>query len=374
MNFAKSTNTPTGDAPRQSRPRPLPGPKPIRNPITLLLLWASKTDPRLLAVCSRWAMDTQIALGIFVFFTALLALGSARYTLSTVHASRSWALGIAISWSVFVFFLDREIVGSPDKKTAAVRPLLALLIGTLVAVPMELLVFQERVDQDLQRRYREDNKLQLDALHAAQSVSNQRRHELENTLAELRKQETDWGKVMDDELVGRPKSDRTGVSGNGPVFRNAADQQTAARLRAQEVRRDLDQLDRSMPDERQRQLQEYQREEIGRAGGIATRYEAMDRVIHSSDALHRLSWLIMLTFILMEMSAALLKLLTPHSDYQHLVAAEIRENVTRIDEISDRNYQRAMANPETPDSSVAEKFARGRYSPVSATTPLRTEP
>src|SRR4029077_12870119 len=98
----------------------------------------------------------------------------------------------------------REIVGSPDEKTADVRPLLALLIGTLVAVPMELLVFQERVDQDLQRKYREDNNQQLDALRAAQSVSDQRRHELENTLAELRKQETDWGKVMDDELVGRP--------------------------------------------------------------------------------------------------------------------------------------------------------------------------
>ena len=51
----------------------------------------------------------------------------------------------------------------------------------------------------------------------------------------------------------------------------------------------------------------------------------MDKVIHSSDSLYRLSWLITLTLILIEMTPALMKLLTPHVDYHHLVSAEIRE-------------------------------------------------
>ena len=98
------------------------------------------------------------------------------------------------------------------------------------------------------------------------------------------------------------------------------------------------------------------------------RYEALDRVVHSSDPLWRLSWLITLTLILIEMTPALLKLLTPHADYHHLANAEIRENVARIDEISDRNYRLAMENPEIPRLSVAEKFTIVRYTPISNTT------
>src|SRR2546426_1095565 len=217
-----------------STQRPLPVPVPIRNPISLVLLWASKTDPRLLAVCSRWAIATQAALGVFVLFTAVLALGAAYYTLSTLHAPSRWALSIAIGWSIFIGFLDREIVGSLDKTTAAVRPLLALFVGTLVAIPVELWVFQERIDQYLQQQYRQDNKQQLDQLAASQSQLEQRRADLMGTLTDLRKQESDWGRVMDDELVGRPKAGRTGLRGSGPVFQNAQTQQSAVRERIQE--------------------------------------------------------------------------------------------------------------------------------------------
>ena len=80
-----------------------------------------------------------------------------------------------------------------------------------------------------------------------------------------------------------------------------------------------------------------------------------------------LSWVVTLTLIFMDMTPALLKLLTPHSDYNHLVKAEIRENRARIDELGDRNYRLAMENPEIPELSVSEKFTRVRYSPVSNT-------
>ena len=95
---------------------------------------------------------------------------------------------------------------------------------------------------------------------------------------------------------------------------------------------------------------------------FVTRYEGLDRVVHSSTPLFRLSWLITLAMILIEMTPAILKLLTPHADYHHLASAEIRENVARIDEISDRNYRLAIERPESPELSVSEKFAIVRFS------------
>lgn len=81
MNPAFSSSTKTKPGPK----RPYRVPVPIRNPITLVLLWASKSDPRLVAVCSRWARSTQVAFGIFVLFTSVLALTAAYYTLSTFN-------------------------------------------------------------------------------------------------------------------------------------------------------------------------------------------------------------------------------------------------------------------------------------------------
>ena len=345
--------------------RPAPVPAPIRNPVSLVLLRASKTDPRLLSLCSRWAMSTQTAFGVFVFFTAALALGGSYYTLSTLNTPSSQALGIAVGWATFVFFLDREIVGGLDKTSAVVRPFLALFLGTIVAIPIELRVFEQRIDQDLQRQYRLDNKEQFDALREGQAKLEARRAGLQSALTELRKQDAEWAKVMDDELVGRPKSGRTGVRGAGPVFENAKSQQSDVRQRIQEATHDLEQFDRTTPSERERIDGQFKREELSKVLDFVTRYEALDRVVHSSDALYRLSWVVTLTLILIEMTPALLKLLTPHVDYHHLVKAEIRENIARIDEISDRNYRLAMEYPDVPELSVSEKFIVVRYSAVA---------
>jgi len=336
-----------------------------RNPLTRALLWASKTNPHLVALCSGWAIATQIAFGVFVVFSALSAFGSMYYTLSTLNAPSSLVRWIALVWSIFILFLEREIAGGLDRTTAMIRPFLALFIGTLVAVPLELWVFENRIDQELQRQYRSENQVQIAKLSALEAELDQRHAAMEATLADLRKQEADWGKILDSEAVGRPGPGRTGIPGAGPVFRNAQAQQADVQRRIEEVRRDLEQYDRSLPEERQRLEAQFHREEVGKITDFVTRYEGLDKVVHSSNALFRLSWLITLALIFIDMTVALLKLLTPHSDYHHLVSAEIRENVTRIDEISERNYRLAMQDPEVPRASVAEKFAKVRYSPVT---------
>src|ERR1035438_2202048 len=171
-------HTHTNRAADTQRPRPVP--RPIRNPLALFLLAASKTDSRLVSVCSRWALSTQVVMGVFVCFTALLAFGAAYYTLSTLHVSGPWVLWIAVLYSLFIGTLDREIVGGLDKTTALVRPILSLFIGTIIAIPIELWVFQGRIDRDLQRQYRLDNKEPFDQLKSAEEKLDRRRAELQS--------------------------------------------------------------------------------------------------------------------------------------------------------------------------------------------------
>jgi len=351
--------------------RPLPPPVPIRNPLTLALFWASKTDPRLAAVCSRFAQATQGALGFFVLISASMAFLAAFCTLSTVSVvSGSSIRWIALGYAAFILACDREIVGSLDRTAAVVRPVLALLISAILTIPLELAIFQPRVDQELERQYRYDNKHQIEGLHSALAKLDVRRSDLERSITDLQGQEREWAGILDSEAVGRPGTGRTGVQGIGPAFRNAQAQQESVRERIREVRRDLERLDRSLPAERQRLEAQFRQEEIRTTKDFASRYEALGKVIHSSDALYTLSWILWAALAAIEMMGAVLKLFSPGNDYLHLVKAEIRENCARIDELSDRNYRLAMENPEIPRLSVAEKFTIVRYTPIPPSTPF----
>src|SRR5262249_1244263 len=147
----------------------------VRNPIVRMLYWLSKTDGRLISICTHWARTTQAALGFFVLFTTALAFGAAFYTIRTLGVPAAWPVWIGGAWALFVLFLDREIVGGLGKTTAIVRPLLALVIGTIIAVPIELWIFQGRIDQQLTNQYRYANRDQLNNLQAKEAQMEQNR-------------------------------------------------------------------------------------------------------------------------------------------------------------------------------------------------------
>jgi len=303
-------------------------------------------------------------MGLFVAFTAVIAFGSMYYLASTFQAPPALVPWIAAGYAIWVGALDREIAGSLDRTTAVVRPFLALFIATLVTIPIELGLFQQRVDQRLQQQYRINNKEQFDELRQRESVLEKRRSDLTATVDDLRKQESEWAKVLDAEAVGRTGIGRTGLAGDGPAFRNAQSQQASVRQRIQEARQDMDRLERSIPEEQRRQDAQFKREEVTLVTDFPSRYEALDKVIHESDPLYRLSWIIWAALTLIECCPALLKILTPHSDYHHLVQAEMRENTARTDELGERNFRLAVENPETPRLSVSEKLSIVKHTPI----------
>src|SRR5260370_36500253 len=98
-----------------------------------------------------------------------------------------------------------------------------------------------------------------------------RRRDLQAAFDGLRRQESDWGRVMDAELVGRRVGGRTGYGGSGSVFRNAGAQQAIVRQRIQEVRQDIDRLDQSIPSEQAQMEKQFRREEIGKITNFVTR-------------------------------------------------------------------------------------------------------
>ena len=335
--------------------------RPTRNPVVMALHWASKTDPAIIPLCGWWTRQTQAALGFFVLFTAMLALCSGTYTLTTLNVPPPANVALGVLWGVFIFYIDREIVGALDKRMALVRPVLSLFIGVLVAVPVELWVFQDWVDQEIDRVYRTDNNEASQKLGDGQKEIIQRRRALQDRYESLLAEDKKWGDVMDSELVGRAGNRRTGIPGQGPVFNNAASQQARVRRLIAESRRDLDSFNQANEADQARLEKQFSRQEVRKVTSFVVRCEALHRVTSASWPLFWMSWAVTLFFIVIEMTPALMKILTTSADYQHIVAAEMKENIVRIDEIAERNLQIAIKNPTEPEPSVVEKFAFVRF-------------
>jgi hypothetical protein len=128
-----------------------------------LLYRLSKTDRIIVSRCNEETRIHQRSLGLFVLLTALFAFASGYYALTTVFGtwdamSMQYQLSIkqnltvflcATLYAVMIGSIDREIVAAKNKWAAALRIPLALAIGVVIAVPIELKILENKINQQI---------------------------------------------------------------------------------------------------------------------------------------------------------------------------------------------------------------------------------
>ena len=305
------------------------------NPVSGLFLWASKTDRRILRMCAPWTQMTHISRGFFVVETALFAAGAAYYTLITsVSSNGTAAFVIALLWGAMILMIDRELVGAWSRKSLWVRVLLAAVIGTTVAIPAEMRVLQGRIDQQIVREQQGENAALITRYHAQQDQLNQRQQQLQAQIADFRNQSALASRNKEAESVGAViAGETTGIKGEGPAYRAADDRIRELQQQMEAASAEL----KSVEADRARIAGELKQEEVGAVYDFPSRYEALSKATDSSKPLWRLAWLITLVFIGIDMVPVLMKAMSPVTDYDHLLAAQVKENIHRARLIAEHN-------------------------------------
>jgi len=124
-----------------------------------ILYFLSKTDTDVLNHCGQNAKNTRMSLGAFVFFTGFFAFISGTYAISTVFLNENQNVSIiatifcgllGLVYSMMIISFDREIVAVTNTWAALIRLPLAILIGIVVAFPLEMKLLEGRIDKQLQ--------------------------------------------------------------------------------------------------------------------------------------------------------------------------------------------------------------------------------
>lgn len=155
-------------------------------PIQRFFILCSGANREIIYQCpTEW--NKYAGIGATIFFTGLLASLSGGYALYTIFRGSPYALTYAfafgILWGFVILNLDRFIVSSIKKEGnlrkellySLPRFILAIIISVVIAKPLEVKIFESRIEQQIledKRKKLEDEKLSIDKLNDITALDN----------------------------------------------------------------------------------------------------------------------------------------------------------------------------------------------------------
>jgi len=148
------------------------------NKVTQFFWWCSGIHQATLAKYPA-EHNKYVGIGATIFFTGLFAALSGGYALYFVFSGAAfsvvYALLFGLLWGLAIFNMDRYIVSSINKNASGFRQflqatpriLLAVLIGIVIARPLELKVFDKEIREQLRTTYLDRQRAHIDTLNKA---------------------------------------------------------------------------------------------------------------------------------------------------------------------------------------------------------------
>ena len=327
----------------------------IINPFTRFFLWAAKTDRRILRLCTIWTQKTHVARGFFVLATSLLAFVAMDYALSTTGRTTRIALPLSLLWASVIFMFDRELVGHWSRRSLWTRFILSIFLGATIAVPLVMSLMQGRIDQQIERDYAANNKDEISRLKSRQQEADKHQADLQNQLAELRSQAQEAGRNREAEVVGRVIAGQTtGIVGEGPAYKAANERLAFINAQEKEIQEELSRIS----DDRARIATDYKNQEIKPVYDFPSRFEALDRATPFLSPMWKVYWAITLLLIAFDTMPVLMKLFSPVTDYDQLLAFLVNENNHRAGKIAEYNEGVISTDYLSPKPTTVELFER----------------
>lgn len=322
------------------------------NGLQRFVWWIACTDEEAILLCSPVTRFYQTTAGVMILITGVLAFISGSYAIFQVVRNELAAFLIGSIYALAIISIDRYIVSARGSSIGWVRLPLAVLIGFVIAVPLELRLLQERINKELARQQRSENQGALDRRNQRRDALHTRITKLEQDTADQRVEIAKWGSSMEAEVVGRVRTGRSGIAGEGPAYRAAHAQKQLHEGLLRKAEAELERLRGQEAQNLQQIDKEYDRSVIQQSYDLLARYEAL----HAIEAQHpealRMGWAITLLLVVIELFPALIKLTTPYTAYTALVEAREREDIQRVHSFANHNLRNLPLDPDDAELAV----------------------
>mgnify|MGYP006423318771 CR=1 FL=1 len=312
-----------------------------------LLLWFAVTDRDVAkdARLTDWARKRQSVLGTSVLLTGCFAFLSGSYALYITFDTWYVAAPVGIAYAAFIVTIDRMIVSSTNWWSAAVRLPLAIGIGIVVAVPLEIRLAETRIQSEVEEETRATNeRIRTEELQNSRVPT--LKAQLENTEQELeaqREEAREAARKAQCELAGSALPGCSGRPGAGPAYDNAKERERIAREQAQALSKELTQMRtdyREALDRVEERTDEKSREANTDFVGM---YEELQQMKQDSRAIWQAAWGIKMLFILLEITPALLKMFMDKTAYDAALVANREVSISEFNQWANQRIAQIKA-------------------------------
>lgn len=353
-------------------------------------LWASGAELEILKQAPTDA-NKYFGIGGTIIFTALMASFAGGYAIFTTFNSTSLAIFFGLFWGALIFNLDRYIVSTfgvgDGKKTisrqelieGAPRLLMAIVLGFVIATPLELKLFEKSINEQIEQNVRIErqklkneasaendplvinwnskiNKLEQDNINFQSVIDS--KYKFYNRADQDQQDEWNTGKFSGkpgkgelwDEL--KAKADRAHddyekyeLDYSNKIANNTKEIQRLTELINTQISSNLNESEKS-------------KRVIEQNKGLLVRLEALSQITERHSTLLFAKWLITILFIFIEIAPILFKMMTERGTYddildrikheakvkQLLLQSNINEEInTAVKVHADKNSQKLNA-------------------------------
>jgi hypothetical protein len=311
-----------------------------------LLYFFSKTDPGIISHCPESTKNIHATFGFFVLMTGIMAFISGSYAISNMFIHEDPATGqpamIKHGWlyafilgsiyASFIMAIDREIVSASSKWAAIFRIPLAVVISLVVSIPVELQIFEGKINRHLIKQHQDDNDVLKNKL-----VDRNRITQLEGDIkkTESLKQgaidkRDNWAEAIEAEVVGRVKAGRTGKAGRGPAYAEALMNKNLQETMIGKYNDELTTKKEELVAAKKKNETEFENERVAQSFDLLSKYIAL-KEIKKEDTTGSATGMglgVTLLFCLFELIPSIMKILTPPTEYDVLLDKRRRLNIS----------------------------------------------
>lgn len=335
------------------------------NSIQKLLIWSAGADQEILSQEScRTERYKYESIGTTVILTAIMAFCSGGYALFTVFGSLTISISLGFIWGSIIFNLDRFFIltASQNKSSsklqfwvgAATRLSIAILLGFIVAKPLELRLFESEINQKIsqQRREREREESRKDQDTPDVKRINKINEEIDNLTREKNQASDALQKARIDAIEEIEGKGVTGKPGVGTIAKERQKNVetieksvTFLDSRIQDLLKEKNNLikQQSILSVKTPQKKEWQE------GSLLDRISALEALSKDDPAIAITNKLITLLLIIIEIAPVLVKILSKEGLYEKLLEKEI------IDRMNQENLGK-MAEKELSKMKELKNF------------------
>ena len=274
-----------------------------------------------------------------ILFTAIMAMISGGYAMYFVFGSYIIAFLFSIVWALLIFNLDRFIVNSmyTDGKdtitwrklrSAAPRFIMAIFIGIVISTPLEMKIFNDRIEAQLLK----DNIERVNQVKNQQTdykQYEQLQSEYRSLMTQRNKLLTELQEAQKDLKQEAEGSALSGKAGHGAIYKDKEiylkQCETALADWDKVNKKKLDDLEKSINNVNQNITVFEDKIKDVKEDGFAARYEAFSNLKNDNKSLALVALMITLLFVIIEITPTFFKLIMIEGPYsQHLKNDEYR--------------------------------------------------